>query len=59
MNEERRRIGLDSEEWRAPKRECPVPKPGGLVGQVLGIKRESNEDEETSVKKEVEKVRRR
>ncbi|KAF2395691.1 hypothetical protein EJ06DRAFT_534825 [Trichodelitschia bisporula] len=22
------------------KRECPVPKPGGLVGQVLGFKRD-------------------
>jgi len=22
------------------RRECPVPKPGGLVGQVLGLQRE-------------------
>lgn len=21
-----------------PKRECPVPKPGGLVGEILGFK---------------------
>lgn len=32
---------------RAPisKRECPVPKPGGLVGEILGFKpRSTNED---------------
>jgi cytochrome c oxidase assembly factor 2 len=28
-----------------PKRECPVPKPGGLVGEILGFKPPStNED---------------
>ncbi|KAK4999874.1 hypothetical protein LTR66_001185 [Elasticomyces elasticus] len=26
-----------------PKRECPVPKPGGLVGQVLGFKPQERE----------------
>ncbi|KAH8728587.1 hypothetical protein GQ44DRAFT_674905 [Phaeosphaeriaceae sp. PMI808] len=26
----------------APKRECPVPKPGGLMGQVLGWKEDSD-----------------
>ncbi|GAB7365511.1 hypothetical protein MBLNU230_g6584t1 [Neophaeotheca triangularis] len=25
------------------KRECPVPKPGGLVGQVLGFRRQEHE----------------
>lgn len=25
------------EERMNPKRECPIPKPGGLVGQVLGM----------------------
>lgn len=23
-----------------PKRECPVPKPGGIVGQIMGFKNE-------------------
>jgi len=27
----------------AVKRECPVPKPGGLVGQVLGFGKEDGE----------------
>jgi cytochrome c oxidase assembly factor 2 len=44
------------EEWRAPKRECPVPKPGGLIGQVLGIKKE--EDEEPSLQSQLNIVRR-
>lgn len=26
------------------RRECPVPKPGGKVGELLGFKRSSNED---------------
>lgn len=28
----------DSREVRRSKRECPVPKPGGLVGEILGFK---------------------
>ncbi|KAF2750490.1 hypothetical protein M011DRAFT_465237 [Sporormia fimetaria CBS 119925] len=28
------------------RRECPVPKPGGLIGQVLGVKKEEGETEE-------------
>ncbi|KAH6613897.1 hypothetical protein C7974DRAFT_428365 [Boeremia exigua] len=31
--EEQRRL----EERMNPRRECPIPKPGGLVGQVLGL----------------------
>jgi cytochrome c oxidase assembly factor 2 len=27
---------------RKPKRECPVPKPGGLVGEILGFKGSSS-----------------
>ncbi|CAG8980004.1 hypothetical protein HYALB_00005177 [Hymenoscyphus albidus] len=27
------------------KRECPVPKPGGLVGEILGFKPSKNEKE--------------
>lgn len=46
---EDRRMKLErqrrDEEWRVPKRECPVPKPGGLIGQVLGIKKEEDEEE--------------
>jgi cytochrome c oxidase assembly factor 2 len=25
------------------KRECPVPKPGGLVGEILGLKPSNND----------------
>lgn len=57
MSEERR-IKKQSEEWKSPKRECPVPKPGGLIGQVLGIKKENEEEEELSVTKEIERMRR-
>jgi cytochrome c oxidase assembly factor 2 len=35
--EQQRRMML--EERMNPKRECPIPKPGGLVGQVLGMTR--------------------
>ncbi|PVI03585.1 hypothetical protein DM02DRAFT_557679 [Periconia macrospinosa] len=34
----------EAEEDRVtPKRECPVPKPGGLIGQVLGLKSDQQE----------------
>ena len=26
-----------------PKRECPVPRPGGLVGQIMGFERTERE----------------
>lgn len=39
MSDERRRR-IQMEDRMAPKRECPVPKPGGLIGQVLGWKEE-------------------
>ncbi|KAH6676393.1 hypothetical protein B0J14DRAFT_625718 [Halenospora varia] len=29
---------------RKPKRECPVPKPGGLVGEILGFKPSSMDE---------------
>ncbi|KAF2273494.1 uncharacterized protein EI97DRAFT_348383, partial [Westerdykella ornata] len=45
MSEERRRIKQEIEDWKVPKRECPVPKPGGLIGQVLGIRKDSEEAE--------------
>ena len=44
-----------------PKRECPIPKPGGLVGQVLGMTRseDASEDERMSVTKQVERTLRK
>ncbi|KAJ4344150.1 hypothetical protein N0V95_006312 [Ascochyta clinopodiicola] len=47
----RRRI----EDKFSPKRECPIPKPGGLVGQVLGMTRR----EDVSVSKQVEQTLRK
>lgn len=55
MGEERRRKRLEKEEWAAPKRECPVPKPGGLIGQVLGVKK--GDEEELSVQAELERLK--
>jgi cytochrome c oxidase assembly factor 2 len=40
-----------------PKRECPIPKPGGLVGQVLGMTRKADEEEQTSITKQVARSR--
>lgn len=56
MSEERRKQ-RQADEWAVPKRECPVPKPGGLIGQVLGIKKEDVDEEEASVTKHVERAR--
>lgn len=44
-----------------PKRECPDPKPGGLIGQVLGVKEDREEveglkEEQLSITKRVEKA---
>lgn len=60
----RRRVPSDSENSEVsvedatamPRRPCPVPKPGGLIGQVLGVKKEST-DEYPSVTVEVSKAR--
>ncbi|OCL14908.1 hypothetical protein AOQ84DRAFT_280055 [Glonium stellatum] len=41
----------------ARRRECPVPKPGGLVGQILGLRKEERGDIPPVVK--VEPTRRR
>lgn len=48
MSDERRRR-LQMEGRIAPKRECPVPKPGGLIGQVLGWKDEQGSQAEERV----------
>jgi cytochrome c oxidase assembly factor 2 len=58
MYEERRRK-TQIKEKLAPKRECPVPKPGGLIGQVLGLKTEEQEEDDTKpITSRVEKARR-
>lgn len=58
MSEERRKM-KEAEEWATPKRECPVPKPGGLIGQVLGLKKAEEEEEQTSVTTQVQRARRK
>ncbi|KAK7187638.1 hypothetical protein PSPO01_06372 [Paraphaeosphaeria sporulosa] len=58
MGEERRKM-KDVEEWAIPKRECPVPKPGGLIGQVLGLKKTEEEEEQISVTTQVQRARRK
>lgn len=55
--EERKKRIIESPEWEVPKRECPVPKPGGLIGQVLGVNKQTEDVEELSVTKELAKVR--
>ncbi|KAI4943010.1 hypothetical protein J4E86_009957 [Alternaria arbusti] len=56
MSEERRRQRL-IEEKLAAKRECPVPKPGGLIGQVLGVQDdEGKEEQQLSILQRVEKM---
>lgn len=55
MREERRRKLL-LEEKLAAKRECPVPKPGGLIGQVLGVQKEHGEEQRLSIMQRVEKT---
>lgn len=35
---------LVDQEGKRGRRECPVPKPGGKVGALLGFKKSSNED---------------
>jgi len=56
MREERRRKLL-LEEKLAARRECPVPKPGGLIGQVLGVQKEGeDEEQQLSIVQRVEKT---
>jgi cytochrome c oxidase assembly factor 2 len=58
MSEERRKM-KEAEEWATPKRECPVPKPGGLIGQVLGLKKAEEEEEQPSVTTQIQRARRK
>lgn len=53
--EQQRRMML--EERMNPKRECPIPKPGGLVGQVLGMTRGTGE-QRGEITRQVETLRR-
>ncbi|EMD70062.1 hypothetical protein COCSADRAFT_32699 [Bipolaris sorokiniana ND90Pr] len=55
LSEERRRRQL-VEEKLAAKRECPVPKPGGLIGQVLGVHEEDQKEQQPSIVQRVEKA---
>lgn len=57
LSEERRKR-KQMEDRLAPKRECPVPKPGGLIGQVLGVHKEEpeGEEEKLSILRRVERV---
>ncbi|KAF2789560.1 hypothetical protein K505DRAFT_312941 [Melanomma pulvis-pyrius CBS 109.77] len=61
MSEERRKMVEREEDWTKPKRECPVPKPGGLIGQVLGINKDIDGEHhvQVSVTKQVERARRK
>lgn len=52
--EQQRRMML--EERMNPKRECPIPKPGGLVGQVLGMTRGTGE-QRGEITRQVEALR--
>lgn len=45
------------EERINPKRECPIPKPGGLVGQVLGMTKRDG-DGKGDIARQVEQMRR-
>ena len=47
----------DADEWATPKRECPVPKPGGLIGQVLGLRKGADDAEKPSIAKQVQTAR--
>ncbi|KAH9881773.1 hypothetical protein J1614_000944 [Plenodomus biglobosus] len=54
MSEEsKRRLAL-RERLRA-RRECPVPKPGGLIGTVLGVGDGEEPREQVSIAKRIEK----
>lgn len=39
-------------------RECPIPKPGGLLGQVMGFKEEDKEEPRTIIVKSIREKQR-
>jgi len=46
-------------EDKARRRECPVPKPRGLIGQIMGFPEDKERDGAVVVVKSVEEVRAR
>lgn len=49
---------LQIEEKMSHRRECPVPKPGGLIGQVLGMRKEDDNAEDTRpIRTRIERAR--
>lgn len=59
LSDERRRQALLDDKL-AVRRECPVPKPGGLIGTVLGVREsgegKEEEGEDMGILKRVEKA---
>lgn len=51
-------VQVEVESEGRPKRECPVPKPGGLVGRVMGFERTEREVPAEVVVQELVKGRR-
>lgn len=49
-DEQRQRQRWALEEKLSARRECPVPKPGGLIGTVLGVGEERGKEEEEEEK---------
>jgi cytochrome c oxidase assembly factor 2 len=60
IDEAKVRYWKEVDERERNRRECPVPKPGGLIGQVLGLKHENTKEEEayTSMADKIEGARR-
>ncbi|KAF1919535.1 hypothetical protein BDU57DRAFT_442051 [Ampelomyces quisqualis] len=56
MSEERRKK-MQMEDKMTPTRECPLPKPGGLIGQVLGLKEMGEDVDRISIQSRVESAR--
>jgi cytochrome c oxidase assembly factor 2 len=57
ITDEERKRRIQMEERLAARRECPVPKPGGLIGQVLGLKESSEAEEDNmTITKRVERA---
>lgn len=40
---------LEMVDGKREKRDCPIPKPGGVVGEMLGFKRTGSNTEENGV----------
>lgn len=57
MNEERDRDSERENMASLKRRECPLPKPGGLIGHVLGVKGNNEEEVQISIAKEIELAR--